>query len=168
MAVGQVVDERKVGHREDVVHHLGIALKGLHEVLSDSGHVRHTVQQPRGPVLAIYVIGLVGYTAEVLQAGEILRFAQVPLLGEDELEALRYRGIEVFGVGVELVPLVHRTPVFVGIALLAGSVGGVRLRGGVAIPSFGMDDYLVGGVRAYWSGHGRKVSYCRYKCTYNI
>ena len=52
--------------------------------------------------------------------------------------------------------------------LLAGIVGRKSLRGGVAMPSVGVDDYLVRGVRIDWSGHSRKVSCYMYKCTYVI
>ena len=47
MAVGKLVDERKAGHREDVVYHLHIAAEGLHEVVPDTGHVRHPIQKPK-------------------------------------------------------------------------------------------------------------------------
>lgn len=75
------------------------------------------------------------------------RFAEVPLLGEDKPEALRHRSIEIVGVGMKPVLLVHRAPVLVGIMLLAGIIGRKSLRGGVAMPSVGVDDYLVRGVR---------------------
>lgn len=145
-----------------------IEAEGFHEIVPDTGHVRHPVQKPRDPVLAVNVVSLVSHAAAVLQAGEPFRFAEVPLLGEDQPEALRHRSIEVVGVGMEPVPLVHRAPVLVGVTLLAGIIGRKSLRGDLAMPSVGVDDYLVRGVRVDWSGHSRKVSCYKYKCTYNI
>ena len=47
MAVGKLVDERKAGHRDDVVHYLHIADEGLHEIVPDTGHGRHPIQKPK-------------------------------------------------------------------------------------------------------------------------
>ena len=89
---------------------------------------------------------LVCDTPALAVALKVLKFGQVPLLREDELAALLYGGIQISRVGMEAKVLVQRTPVLMGIVLLAVLADGERLGGSVSVGSVDVDLHLVNGV----------------------
>ena len=63
LVVWEVLDEREVGQREDVVDHLMIASQHFQQVILDSCRLGDLVKKPRGAVLAVNVLVLVGHPA---------------------------------------------------------------------------------------------------------
>ena len=165
VVVGEVVQERVISHREDVVHNLRVAAEHRLQVLAHPRPLSDLVEELRRAVLAVDVVRLVGDAAAGLLLAQAARAAQVPAGGEDELAALGGRGEEKILPRMELVLVIHRSPMLVRICLLAVLAKCVLLGGGVAVLAVGMYDYLVCGVRFCRSSFCHSQSIYGYKCT---
>ena len=154
-----------VSRREDVVHNLRVAAEHRLQVLAHPRLLSDLVEEPRRTVLAVDVVRLVGDAAAGLLLAQAARAAQVPAGGEDELAALGGRGEEKILPRMELVLVIHRSPMLVRIRLLAVLAKRVLLGGGVAILAIGVYDYLVCGVRICRSSFCHFQSIYGYKCT---
>ena len=86
---------RIIRQREDVVHHLGVAVKNRRQVLAEAGALCNALKKPDVSVKPVEVLALVGNAPLLTVGRQLVYLAQVPPLRKDKLSALLHAGIQV-------------------------------------------------------------------------